>query len=245
MSRIGRIAAAALLGAAAGLAAVPATAQTSTGRYAPEAARRPARFTLFAGAGVLTSGDVFSVDGATVQRWLTPGGTSFAAQRFTVTLDEDVETTLGLSYLVASGWRLRLDLAYGQMDMTALARTAEAVDLVRYDKLSAAMAAVAVEAALLSTSSYPYLLAGGVATSLSGDRTGDFDQTLLGLRGGIGFHWALDPSWGVRFEIRDTIHQIDTADHEVRLAGPGEAPAAEELGPQHFFEVGGTLGIAF
>ncbi len=234
--------AAALVGAAAA-----APAQTSTGRYAPERRSEPGRLSVSAGSGALTSGDVFvvRVPGDVVQRWLAPSGTEFAAREFRVTLDEDVLAAVGLAYEATDVWSLRLDLSYSEVDMTALARTSQTVELIPYDRLTFVMAGLEVERALVRAPTHPYLLAGGAVAGISAARAEALDQTRFGLRLGAGLHWPLDPRWAVRLEIRDTIVQIEAADHEPVLVAGDRAPALEELGPQSLFEIGASIRARF
>ena len=112
------------------------------------------------------------------------------------------------------------------------------MELHLYDRLTVLMAGLTLERELVRARHYPYALAGAALMDVGADGTADFDQSLLGLRIGAGFHYGIDRRWGARFEIRDTIRQIDLGDHRPRTI-TGTTPPVEyrELGPQHFFEL--------
>jgi hypothetical protein len=235
------------LGLVAGMVAT-AGAQSVTGRTrAPEpgdGAAAGSGWVVCAGAGVMTSGDLFTVviPGGSAVAWAAPGGGAFNAYEFTVTLDEDVHTGLSLARPLPGRLWLRLDLSWSQADMTAEARVSETVELHLYDRLTVLMAGLTLERELVRARHYPYVLAGAALVDVGADGTEDFDQSRLGLRLGAGFHYGIDGRWGARFEIRDTIQQLDLEDHRPQTITGSTPPLAyRELGPQHFFEL--SVGI--
>jgi hypothetical protein len=224
---------------------VPGLAQSVTGRtrqaVPPEGEVSGGAWVLGAGAGFMSSGDLFTVVVANGSSpfWQAPGGGSFNAYEFTVTLDEDVQAGIFLAHPFVDRWWLRLDLSWSQMDMTAEARIAQTVELYRYDRLTVIMGALSIERELVHTRHFPFVLGGVALVDVGAKGTADLDQTLLGWRLGGGFQYSFDPHWAARFEIRDTIQQLDLAGHSPRTVAGTTTPAIEfeELGPQNFFEL--------
>jgi hypothetical protein len=220
-------------------------AQSVTGRTRPaelsEEGRGGGAWVLGAGVGFMTSGDLFTVvvPSGTSAIWQAPGGGIFNAYEFTVTLDEDVQTGLYLARPVLGRWWLRLDFSWSQMDMTAEARIAQTVELHRYDRLTVLMGGLSVERELVRARHFPYVLGGVALVNVGAKGMGDLDQSLLGWRLGGGFQYTFDAHWAGRFEIRDTIQQLDFSEHRPRTITGTTTPAIEfeQLGPQNFFEL--------
>jgi len=220
-----------------------AGAQTSTvtGRHAPVSVDPgPSRLRVTAGAGVLTSGDLFKVEvvSRNPQPWLSPAGSQFNSEEFIVTLDEDLLLSASLIYRLVGQWWLRGDLSYAKLDATAEALVGQTVELHLYDQLDFLMAGLTVERPLVSTPSYPFLLAGLAWVDIKAENEAAFDQSDLGWRLGGGYHQQFATSWGLRLEIRDTILQIDTLQHQPLNLNPQEPELKiEQYGPQHLFEL--------
>ncbi len=231
-------AAAAVAGAAPARAAAGAAVDRAYQPYEDRAAA--GRWAVSFGAGLFTSGDLFRVVWpGTAARWWTPpgGGQPFFSRDFTVAVDQDVLATMSVSYHLSRRWLTRFDLGWSDVPATARVRIGDLADtseLIRYDRLTFVMVGVGVEARLLSTRAYPFLTAGPALVRLSATGASALDQTRLALRGGAGFHWSFDPSWGARAEVHDTLRQFD-------MSGYGEDPALAgaqftQRGPQNLFE---------
>ncbi len=220
-------------------------AQTVTGRTRPPAAPAEAlghgAWVLGAGVGFMSSGDLFTVEipSGSSAIWQTPAGGRFNAYEFTVTLDEDVQTGVYLAHAVLGRWWLRLDFSWSQMDMTAEARIAQTVELHRYDRLTVLMGGLSLERELVRARHFPYVLGGVALVDVGAKGTGDLDQSLIGWRLGAGFQYSFDARWAGRFEIRDTVQQLDFSGHHPRTIAGTTTPAIEfeQMGPQNFFEL--------
>jgi len=226
-------------------------AQSSTGRTrapveeepvptTPEETREPA-WSFNLGAGLVTSGDLFRVttSGNSGIGWAPPGGGSFVSDDFLVTLDENIGVTIGLGRRLSDRFWARLDFSTSQLNMTAEARSGQTVELYRWDQMTFNLLALTVEYHLVQQPSYPYLLAGGGATKVSGRNTGDYDQTRPSFRFGAGYSQRFLQNWSVRLEIRDTIQDLKFADYQPPVADGNLYPdmTLEELGPQHAVEL--------
>lgn len=239
----------AILVAGAG-SALPAMAQTEpprpvTGRHAPPRVETPVAdpggeagaWSVAIGAGLLTSGDLFRVvvpEGSS-RSWSPPLGGAFSAHEILVTLDEDVAVCASVGRRLGGRWRVRGDLSWAEANATAEARVGQTVELHAWEKPQFLLAGLEVECQLLRARLYPFALAGLTVTHLSAANAPALDQTLIGLRGGIGLQLGFTPEWGLRAELRDTWQQFDLAEYGT---DPGFAGCAfEELGPQHLFEL--------
>lgn len=218
-----------------------AQTSTETGRHAPALVEAgPARLRVTAGAGVLTSGDLFKVEvvSRNPQPWLAPAGSQFNSEEYIVTLDEDLLLSASLFYRLGGQWWLRGDLSYAKLDATAEALVGQTVELHLYDQLAFLMAGLTVERPLVSTPSYPFLLAGFAWVDIKAEHDAAFDQSDLGWRFGAGYHQDFAVSWGLRLEIRDTILQIDTSEHRPLNLNPLDPELKiDQYGPQHLFEL--------
>ena len=238
-------AALAVVGLIGTLAPYTGFAQSDTGRsQAPQPAAADAglqtpRWWLAVGAGVATSGDLFKVSVAGGPAfWLPPAGGSFPADRFVVTLDEDVAVAATVGYRLSSYVALRGDLSWSRLNATAEARAGQTVSLYPYEQLSLLMLALVAEVPLIRTPSHPYLLAGGAVVLVDAVYAEELDQNVIGPRVGLGYLHAFDRRWGLRLEIRDTIVAIDTEDHRTEPAAGFEPDVTyTRIEPQHLFEL--------
>ena len=188
----------------------------------------------------MTSGDLFKVEvvNRTPHQWLTPAGQLFNSEEFVVTLDEDMFVGAALSYRVTGMWWLRAVLSYSKVDATAEALVGESVELFLYDRLAFLMAGLVVERPLVATPSYPFLLAGVAWVKLTAEHASELDQDGLGIRFGAGYNHNFGGLWCLRFEIRDTVKQIDTLAHQPTTTEPIEVDTNyTEAGPQNLFEI--------
>lgn len=231
----------------------PAAAQTpspprrSTGRHLPPARqdpaakdlafpvyREPQRWSVSFGGGLLSGNDLFKVTFPTPPAtWVLPSGLVVSQPRsLRITLDEDLLLAGGISYHLPPRWQVRLDLAWSEVDATAEVKDLQTVTLRLYDRITFFNAALAGECRLTTTRSYPFL-AGGVALLDVGARGADgLEQTGIAWQLGLGFHWGFRGGWGLRAEIRDTIRQLDFAEH-AEAVFPGLV--YREAGPQHLY----------
>jgi hypothetical protein len=214
--------------------------QSVTGRVRdPELqAREPGRLVFCAGAGVFTSGDLFKITARSGEAswWALPAAGRFYSAEFIVTIDDDLLVNGGVSYQLDPVWALKLDVGWTEANATVEAQVGQTVELYLYDRLTFILGALSVERALLQQSSYPFLQVGAVLVNLSAQGAAGLDQTLWGGRFGVGYHHAFDQRWGFRFEIRDTIRQLDTGAHTDLLTNPEES-LIEQRGPQNLFEI--------
>lgn len=207
----------------------------------------PSRWWFAAGAGMATSGDLFT---ATVAggpaAWLPPAGGQFNADRFIVTLDEDLAVAVAGGYRLGSRWILRADVSWARLDATAEARAGQTVTLHPYDRLGLLQLSLAAEIRLIRTRCYPYLVAGAVAVVVDAEYASELDQTVLGPRLAVGYLHAFAERWGVRLEVRDTIVSIDTENHRTEpAAGFEPAVTYERVGTQHLFELLALVHLGF
>jgi hypothetical protein len=234
------------------VAAAAADAQTSTGRHRAQPAEpepteaeapgeNPSSWYVIFGAGLTTSGDLARIRTANGvdQTWDPPAGQTFASADYTLTLDEGIGLAVALGRRLGSRLALRLDFSAAELPMTALARVGESAEAYRWDELAVMIFGLSAEYRLARAPSHLFLLAGGTATVVSGNRSSDYDQTRAGLRIGGGYHLHLGGDWGLRGEIRDTIQSLDFADYEppVPEGAPYPDVRVENLGPQHVVEL--------
>ncbi len=231
--------------APAGGASSPATAtdehpMASRQYQAYEDRAAPGRWAVWFGAGMFTSGDLFRVAlpaGADPKWWMVPGGGGrFYSRDFRVVVDQDVLATLGVGYHLSRRWLVRLDLGWAEVPTTAYANVSQVVDLVRWDRLTFTVAGLGLEARLASTRLYPFVTAGPVLVRMTAANAPSLDQTRLAVRGGVGCQYSLDPSWGIRGEIRDTVRQFDMSRYARDEIFDGAEFSAR--GPQNLFEIG-------
>ncbi|MFH1845715.1 MAG: hypothetical protein ABIF77_21240 [bacterium] len=219
-----------------------ALATSDTGRTPGEqiSEEKESRWLLSAGAGIMTSGDLFKVmiPSGSLPDWLAPAGGEFNSDEFVVTLDEDLQTALSVAYQTVGNWWLRFDFSWSQVDATAEARVGQTVELHLYERMTFLMAGLTVERPLLSTPDFPYLIAGVTMVDLNAVNAQELDQSKTALRFGVGYHHAFDSTWGGRIEIRDTFLQLDSTDHVPAARGVGLVEHEfEEYGPQSLFEI--------
>ena len=239
--------------AAACALVVPATgasppARPSTGRHAPPpppetqapGARvfgaETSRWSIALGPGLATSGDLFRVvvPSQQVRTWSPPAGADFNAYEFLVTLDQDLAFGGTVSYRLTPRWLARVDLSWARLNATAEARVGQGVELHSWAQPAFLLAAAELECQLLHARAYPYALVGAAWTRLSAAEAPALEQSRLGLRAGVGFHYAFSPQWGVRAELRDTRQQFDL--HAYGRAAEFGGQPFEQRGPQNLFE---------
>lgn len=236
------------------LLAAQLPAQTSTGRHrrtesvepaAPDTdPSRPSNWYVMPGAGMMTSGDLIRITtaGASGIPWDPPGGAPFTSSDFVLTLDESVDLAVTLGRRLADRFWLRFDFSAAQLPITALARVGESASVYRWDELSVLLLGLSVEYRLMEAPSFLYLLGGSGVTSVSGNSSDDYDQSLVNLRLGGGYHLNLGQGWGLRLEIRDTLQSLDLTGYQPPVEGDRYPDMqVEELGPQHFVEI--ILGL--
>lgn len=217
--RSGRLLAATVLAllVSASLASAPALAQDrDSGRRkppVPKPAEKPAeapatpiaspvftaageRWYVGLGAGMLDAGALFRVE--TINQvavpWGRDGDTWFLASRFTATVDPGSLATVFVGRRLGQGrWWVRGELGSGACDVTAEALLGEGGEVFRYDRLSLLTGTVAAEARLTSWPSHPFASLGASIVSLSGNQVPELDQTVVGLRGALGYRQILGP----------------------------------------------------
>ncbi len=148
------------------------------------------------GAGLLDTGDLFRVE--TVNQvavpWGRDGDTWFMASRFTATVDPGSVVTVFAGRRLGQGrWWLRGELASGACDVTAEALLGEGGQVFRYDRLSLLSGSLAAEARLTAWPSHPYASLGASFADVSGDEVPELDQSVIGLRGALGYRQVLGP----------------------------------------------------
>jgi hypothetical protein len=238
----------------------PAMAQdrsepTPTGRQRAETGRRrsiadedtrPVRWSFAVGAGIMASGDLFKVrvPSGNDLLWQAPGGSAFNSDRFTVTLDEDLQITLVGSWQAASRLFLRGEFSWARLQATALAIVGQTGEVVPYDEISFYLTGLAAEYRLIAGRTTPYLLGGGAWVVVRSAGDAGLDQSRPGFRFGAGLHHAWGGRWALRGEIRDTLVDLDLTDYRPRAAGVA-APNIElqSLAPQHLWEIFVSLVI--
>ena len=226
------------------LGAASLHAQSDTGRHRDEqvAGEKIAfrRWWISAGAGMMTSGDLFkvTVNNGVAIPWLPPAGGEFRSDKYTVTFDEDLDLALSLGLRFSRHLTLRGDLSWASVAATAEARVGQTVELHPYETFTFIMAALGLEARLLATPSTPYLLIGATLVDFRADQAAELDQTQLGARIGVGYEHALGASWTIGLEIRDTIVSLDTEDYRPEAATPSYPEITyTSVTPQHLFEI--------
>ncbi len=148
------------------------------------------------GAGLLDAGDLFRVEtvNQVVVPWGRAGATWFMASRFTATVDPGSVATVFVGRRLGQGrWWLRGELASGACDVTAEALLGEGGQVYRYDRLSLLSACLAAEARLTAWPSHPYASLGASFCDVSGDRVPELDQSVVGVRGALGYRQVLGP----------------------------------------------------
>lgn len=233
----------------------PVAAQTSTpprrstGRHLPPARqdpaakdlsfpvyREPQRWSVSFGAGLLSGNDLFKVVFPTPPAtWVLPSGLVVSQPHsLRVTLDEDLLLAGSVSYHLPPRWQVRCDLGWSEVDATAEVKDLQTVTLHPYDRISFFSAALAGECRLTTTRSYPFVQGGVALLDVGARSAAGLDQTALAWRLGLGFHWGFRGGWGLRAEVRDTIRQLDLAEHgELAFTGLDY----REAGPQHLYEL--------
>ncbi len=231
------------------LQAAPADARVvkrSSGRSLPvevELKRDAPTWAVSVDAGLAAGGDLFSLESGAGASWLAPLTLeTFTAKRFTVTLDESMIWSVALARRITShGW-LRADLSISEMDATALANDTQFVSLFLYDRLTFTQAGLAWEQRLLDTPLTPFLLIG--ATYLDVDATATYlQQSRVAARGGAGVIYSLSDMWCARFEMTDSIMQLESGD--VMLTDIPVDSVHGERGPQHLVKIGFGLVASF
>ncbi len=204
-------------------------------------ASRPAWEFSF-GAGVLSGGDLFQVRSEAVRSWDPPAGAPFNSDKYTVTLDEDLLLAMTLAYVPRPTWKLRLDLAWSEVQASAMARFGETVVVVPYDEVSFTSIGVGVEGVMADAGRFrPYLLAQALLVFV-GSSGGDLDGVRPGARFGLGLQAIVGPNWSFRAELSDTVLQVDSDDHRDALEEPFEFT---EYGPQHLLGATGSVSVSF
>ena len=195
-------------------------------------ARKP--FSIFFSAGVQASGDLFKVTADRLYPfWRTSTGETFAAERFTAGLDEDLQIALGCALRSGSlAWRLGYE--YAETGVFAMARQGDTGLAVPFDKIEFSTVGFDILLELADASAIPYLLGGAAVTLIDGGYD-FFDQTRLGWRYGAGFSYAFTRNARAAFEIVDTRIQVESRD----FMDTGTDASAEHtrLGPQHLFGI--------
>ncbi|MFO7652469.1 MAG: hypothetical protein R6X25_01490 [Candidatus Krumholzibacteriia bacterium] len=253
-----RLALLAVLGVTLVMAAPAAQAQSVTGRQRPddettetgrtqvETAPSPSRWAIGAGGGVLAGGDLFRVRASSgnALTWLTPAGASFGSDRFTVTLDEDLQIALQGAWQASSRLAVRAEFSWARVGLSALAVVGQTGEVLPYDEWNVFLVGLAGEYRLIPDRTYPYLVGGAVLVTVRSLDAPDFDTARIGPRLGVGLNHDLDDRWSVRVEIRDNLLNLNLADHQPIAAGTSE-PAVDfdEITPQHLWEIFGTVRL--
>ena len=234
------------------LGATSLQAQSDTGRHRAEPVASEEntfrRWWIAAGAGVMTSGDLFkvTVDNGVAIPWLPPAGGEFRSDKFTVTFDEDLDLALSLGLRFSRHLTLRGDLSWASVAATAEARVGQTVELYLYENFTFIMAALGLEMRLLATPSTPYLLIAAALVDFRADQAKELDQTQLGARIGVGYEHALGANWTIGVEIRDTIVSLDTEDYRPEAATPSYPEITyTPITPQHVFEILAQARLSF
>lgn len=238
-----------LLGVVGESDAAPADARVvrpSSGRTAPETSDttvRPADWFFDVGAGISAAGDLFRAKSDATEMWTAPvSGETFAARRFTVTLDETARISAGLARRITGrGW-LHLNFTWFEMNATALANDSQFVSLVPYDVLTFTSLGLTWEERLTDTDLAPFVLAGATWLDVSA-RSDALSQSSFAPVFGAGVSWRLQGGWVARADLTDTLVQIDS-DDVVDTDWPVQATHAE-IGPQHLIGIEIGLSVAF
>ena len=218
------------------------TGRTPAGREEARPVPSPSRWSLDFGAGMLAGGDLFRVGGEQTVTWPTPGGGSFQARTYEVTVDEDAAFLMGLDIRLRDRSSLRLDLTYAKADLTALANDSQYVVPVPWDRATFTRAGLVWEERLTDTRLRPYGVLGLGLTAFSA-ADGALDQTGLTLLAGVGGLYRILGQTDLRVEIRDGIRQLDSRP----LVGDllPEGVDLQERGPQHLVAITAGLRLPF
>lgn len=226
-----------------------ALAQTTSGRHRPQrpepavaASQDPAaghRWFFMAGGGVMAGGDVFQVVGDATATYAAPGGPSFEAREFVVTLDEAIDLALALGYRLSDRVWLRLNLSTAKMDLVALARVGQTAAVHRWDQLDVVHTGLDAEYRLVHDRSYPYVIGGVGLAAVRGARDEGLDHTDMSLRFGAGYQQYLLPAWGLRAEVRNNLVGLDFGDYVPPVPEGMAFPnsALQDKGPHQFWEI--------
>jgi len=200
----------------------------------------PGAWSIGFGSGLAMAGDLFRVTGEDTRPWVRPNGTTFMAERFEVTLDEDVLLGAELARDFTSSGRVRGFVHWAEMNGTALANDSQFVLPVLWDRFSLLRLGLVWEQSLAETPLRPYLV-GGISFLSFGSTAPELDQTLWTPVLGVGLLMDLNERLTVRMELLDGIGQIDS---EALLGNlyPAETDLHEH-GPQHI--VDWTLGLVW
>lgn len=236
--------AAVLVGMCAPLAAAPADAYVVEPKRSRSAAEPEARgvaradWAFSVNAGLGAGGDLFHVKAGFPENWTAPvGGETFAAKRFTVTLDEGLQLGLRLTRrLTPRGW-LRLEFSWTEMEATALAHT-DFVTLVPYDVLTMVRLGLLWEQRLLEMPLSPYVCAGVDYLDVAAKAV-YLSQSTVAPTVGAGLIYEMAGPWRVTAELSDTIVQLESAGF-TEQDWPGGAVYTER-GPQHLISL--TVGL--
>ncbi len=236
-------------------ATAAAHAQSDTGRHRPEPVATPSATTalddgsawhIALNVGLATAGDLFRAGAGGSVPWDPEGGPSFGSPEFVATLDEGFAYGVSVLRDVGPWLRVRADAAFTQLPITAEARVGETVRLYAYDDLSVATFGVALEGRLIRDPSHPYLLAGVAATVASAVGTDAYDQTVVALRFGAGYHQVLSRALALRFEVCNTMQSLDFEDYQPPVGLPIYPDVEiENLEPQHILALLAGLVATF
>lgn len=238
-----------------------ASAQTSSGRHRvvrpaepePEVVSRDQlaegwTYLVSAGAGLATAGDVARIRTAGVSGilWAPASGDGFASPNILLTLDEELALSVTAARKLAPRWWLRLDVGGSTLDLAAEARVGEGMEVYLWERLSFLAASASVEYRLVDQPSFPYLLAGVGATSITADQDDQWDQTRLACRLGAGYEQRFAGPWAFRAELRDQITSLDLDGYVPPVKGDLHPDyTIEDKGPVHYFELLLTLAGSF
>ncbi len=198
----------------------------------------PSRWTLGVGSGVTMAGDLFQVVDDFTHPWVKPNGTEFSAERFEVTLDEDVVLSAEFAADITRTTRLRALMHWTEMDGTALANDSQTVTPIFWDRFSLFRLGLVLEQALSDSRLRPYVAA-GVSYLVFGSTAVELDQSGLTPIVGGGLLYDMNQRLSFRFELLDSIRQIDSQ----QLVGTllPEGTDLREKGPQHVVDA--TFGL--
>lgn len=197
------------------------------------------------GPALLGGGTLFRLETATgaAVPWGPTGSPLFTSSRFRTRLDTNLGLALYAGRDWGERWSLRLDLAYGQLDVAAEARQGQSAGVFRFDRLGVTTVGLGVEARLTSTPSYPLFTAGVVMARLGASRESGLDQSQVGVRVGLGYSQVLGNNLALRLEGR-LLRSAFTLDDFAPSVASGPAPEIEldVSNSLTFFEI--VLGVA-
>jgi hypothetical protein len=184
------------------------------------------------------AGDLFQVVDDYTHPWAKPNGTEFSAERFEVTLDEDVVLSAEFAADITSTSRLRVLLHWTEMDGTALANDSQTVIPVFWDRFSLFRVGLVWEQALSDTRLRPYVAA-GVSHLMFNSTAVQLDQSGLAPIVAAGLLYNMNSRLTFRLELMDSVRQVETQ----QLVGTlyPEGTDLRERGPQHVVDA--TLGL--